>query len=291
MEKTFLIAIGAVVGVGFLLRNKMSGGSSDVASNSSDPYHNDTVYIPTSEYNLHYVAGNETSTVYSNTDNTTVTGGVVNGGTKTGDDQIKINDPVVFPKTITLTARTSAFSKPDKTTTPITSFTPQTVKAKAKQGEWYLIQSYKGDVWIIPNYEKVKITTPTDTGGGNKPATNFTYKLTWKTSIFANPNIDDAPLGYLAPQTVTVLAQQNGMYQINSWKGKVWIKPNFYKTEGNQKLNIVEGYKEYDVKAGDTLSSIAKNLTGDSSNYIHIAEENYIQNPNIITPGQHLIIY
>lgn len=46
----------------------------------------------------------------------------------------------------------------------------------------------------------------------------------------------------------------------------------------------------YTVKSGDTLSGIAKRLTGDSSNYKAIANQNNISNPNKIYPGQKLVI-
>ncbi|BBK09227.1 conserved uncharacterised protein [Klebsiella phage 05F01] len=44
--------------------------------------------------------------------------------------------------------------------------------------------------------------------------------------------------------------------------------------------------KEYIVKPGDTLSGIAKELYGDSSTYLDIAEVNKIENTNLIFPGQ-----
>jgi nucleoid-associated protein YgaU len=46
----------------------------------------------------------------------------------------------------------------------------------------------------------------------------------------------------------------------------------------------------YIVKQGDNLSDIAKRLTGDSSNYIAISNQNNISNPNCIKVGQKLVI-
>lgn len=46
----------------------------------------------------------------------------------------------------------------------------------------------------------------------------------------------------------------------------------------------------YIVKKNDTLSMIAKRLTGSSSNYIAIANQNNIKNPNKIYVGQKLVI-
>lgn len=46
----------------------------------------------------------------------------------------------------------------------------------------------------------------------------------------------------------------------------------------------------YIVKKGDTLSQISKKLTGSSLNYRAIANQNNIKNPNLIYPGQKLVI-
>lgn len=48
--------------------------------------------------------------------------------------------------------------------------------------------------------------------------------------------------------------------------------------------------KEYAVKSGDTLWMIAKRLTGNGANYTAIAQKNGIKNPNLIYPGQKLVI-
>lgn len=48
--------------------------------------------------------------------------------------------------------------------------------------------------------------------------------------------------------------------------------------------------KEYVVKPGDNLWSIAKKLTGNGANYTVIAKKNNIKNPNLIYPGQKLVV-
>jgi nucleoid-associated protein YgaU len=50
--------------------------------------------------------------------------------------------------------------------------------------------------------------------------------------------------------------------------------------------------RTYTVKAGDTLSKIAKALTGDLNNWkaIHEANKDTIKDPNVIRPGQVLRI-
>jgi nucleoid-associated protein YgaU len=55
----------------------------------------------------------------------------------------------------------------------------------------------------------------------------------------------------------------------------------------NQEL-IAQENKFYTVKTGDSLSSIAQNLYGDSNSWILIAQQNDISQPNLIEVGQQL---
>ncbi|GAB2548467.1 LysM peptidoglycan-binding domain-containing protein [Rufibacter soli] len=52
------------------------------------------------------------------------------------------------------------------------------------------------------------------------------------------------------------------------------------------------GQETYTVKSGDSLSKIAKNLYGDAQQWhkIHQANLDQIKDPNLIHPGQQLII-
>lgn len=52
----------------------------------------------------------------------------------------------------------------------------------------------------------------------------------------------------------------------------------------------VETGAEYTVVKGDTLWDIAKRHTGNGANYTAIAKKNNITNPNLIYPGQVLVI-
>lgn len=62
------------------------------------------------------------------------------------------------------------------------------------------------------------------------------------------------------------------------------------KKESTKRVSKNVKTTQYTVKAGDTLSSIAKKLTGDAGNYIAIANQNNIKNPNRIKVGQKLVI-
>ncbi|MDE5422606.1 LysM peptidoglycan-binding domain-containing protein [Ancylomarina sp. DW003] len=48
--------------------------------------------------------------------------------------------------------------------------------------------------------------------------------------------------------------------------------------------------KKYTIKAGDTLGSIAKTFYKDAMKYKEIAEANNIVNPNIVIPGQEILL-
>lgn len=58
----------------------------------------------------------------------------------------------------------------------------------------------------------------------------------------------------------------------------------------NHKREAKKIPKEYTVKSGDTLWSIAKRLTGNGGNYKELVKKNKIKNPNIIYPGQKLVV-
>lgn len=66
-------------------------------------------------------------------------------------------------------------------------------------------------------------------------------------------------------------------------------KPGYEEPTG-ERPTTKEPPKEYVVKEGDTLSEIAKRLTGNSENYKTLAAKNNISNPGLIYPGQKLVV-
>jgi nucleoid-associated protein YgaU len=58
----------------------------------------------------------------------------------------------------------------------------------------------------------------------------------------------------------------------------------------NSPLGAVPEPREYTVKAGDTLASIALMMYGDRRRWPEIARRNELANPNIIQVGQRLLI-
>ena len=115
-----------------------------------------------------------------------------------------------LPEKLSLSLNTSLHERPDSTSAYMGSVSaPQQVTVLDKQGDWYLIETWRGPLWILPNHDTslpAKIT------------------LTKVTSLHNEPNGTES--GAVSPQTVTVLAKQNKWYQIVTWKGPLWIVPN-----------------------------------------------------------------
>jgi LysM repeat protein len=78
-DKPFIIGAAALIGVTVLFSlSKKNKVTSDVQGSTAEPvFGNDTLYIPTNSYDIHYVAGNETVT-QATTTNSATNGGIVN---------------------------------------------------------------------------------------------------------------------------------------------------------------------------------------------------------------------
>lgn len=98
------------------------------------------------------------------------------------------------------------------------------------------------------------------------------------------------------------VAEQNGVLYVTGTAPSSAVKDQLWSTyekldpemrSGDLVLNIsvAEGAKqEYEVKAGDSLSKIAKNYPGLTWQKIYEANKDQIKNPDIIHPGQKLKI-
>lgn len=71
-------------------------------------------------------------------------------------------------------------------------------------------------------------------------------------------------------------------------------KPDFSNVQSGSSSTapVVPGSRTYTVVAGDNLSKIAKKLLGDANRWreIHALNDETIENPNLIKPGQVLKI-
>ncbi|AWO01701.1 peptidoglycan-binding protein [Chitinophaga alhagiae] len=98
------------------------------------------------------------------------------------------------------------------------------------------------------------------------------------------------------------VAEQNGVLYVTGTAPSSAVKDQIWSTyekldpemrSGDLVLNIsvAEGAEqEYEVKAGDSLSKIAKNYPGLTWQKIYEANKDQIKNPDIIHPGQKLKI-
>lgn len=117
-----------------------------------------------------------------------------------------------LPVKLPLSKDTSLHEKPDSSSTYMgTVSAPQNVSILSKEGDWYLIETWRGPLWVLPNHDF------------SLPAT---ITLTKVTSLHNEPDEKSAYLGALSPQTVSVLAKKGDWYQITTWKGPLWIVPN-----------------------------------------------------------------
>lgn len=73
-------------------------------------------------------------------------------------------------------------------------------------------------------------------------------------------------------------------------RGYTYLEAEQYETAASDTIRTVETapahQESYTVRAGDTLSSIARRVYGDASLYTRLAAANGIQNPNLIYSGQ-----
>lgn len=98
------------------------------------------------------------------------------------------------------------------------------------------------------------------------------------------------------------VAEQNGVLYVtgtapsSAVKDQLWgiyekLDPDMRAGDMVLNISVAEGAEqEYEVKAGDSLSKIAKNYPGLTWQQIYEANRDQIKNPDIIHPGQKLKI-
>lgn len=98
------------------------------------------------------------------------------------------------------------------------------------------------------------------------------------------------------------VAEQNGVLYVtgtapsSAVKDQLWgiyekLDPDMRAGDMVLNISVAEGAEqEYEVKAGDSLSKIAKNYPGLTWQQIYEANKDQIKNPDIIHPGQKLKI-
>lgn len=101
-------------------------------------------------------------------------------------------------------------------------------------------------------------------------------------------------------ENLTIVEREGVLYVTGSTtapvKDRIWalydeIDPDMRSGDLVLKIDVIEGGEEiYEVKSGDSLSKIAKNYPGMTWQKIYEANKDQIKDPNIIHPGQKLVI-
>lgn len=92
--------------------------------------------------------------------------------------------------------------------------------------------------------------------------------------------------------------RMGGIVQTQYEKNQIWDKikeiggENFPDVAADIKIAVTDYYHKHTVQKGDTLSKIAKHYYDDASKYMKIfnANKDILKDPNLIHPGQELII-
>ncbi len=101
-------------------------------------------------------------------------------------------------------------------------------------------------------------------------------------------------------ENLSVVEQDNVLYVNGSAtspvKERIWalydeIDPDMRSGDLVLKIDVISGGEEtYEVKSGDSLSKIAKKYPGMTWQKIYEANRDQIKDPNIIHPGQKLVL-
>ncbi|MDR2950820.1 MAG: LysM peptidoglycan-binding domain-containing protein [Prevotella sp.] len=101
-------------------------------------------------------------------------------------------------------------------------------------------------------------------------------------------------------ENLSVVEQDNVLYvngsATSTVKERIWalydeIDPDMRSGDLVLKIDVISGGEEtYEVKSGDSLSKIAKKYPGMTWQKIYEANRDQIKDPNIIHPGQKLVI-
>ncbi len=89
-----------------------------------------------------------------------------------------------------------------------------------------------------------------------------------------------------------------GIVQTQYEKNQIWDKikeiggENFPDVAADIKIAVTDYYHKHTVQKGDTLSKIAKHYYDDAGKYMKIfnANKDILKDPNLIHPGQELVI-
>lgn len=158
-DKIFLASAFGVVILGIFLGKKNNTGGEITLKGYDTSAKNDTIFIPTTETHIDFVAGNQTIT---NTDSRqTITAGEGASITLPKDSTPPAKATAPEKKYAQITATSSIFTALNSGS-PIGAISPQRVEViQQNPSGWMQIKSWKGDVWVKNGYLKTTATAPT----------------------------------------------------------------------------------------------------------------------------------
>ncbi|WP_134702713.1 L,D-transpeptidase [Ammoniphilus sp. YIM 78166] len=113
---------------------------------------------------------------------------------------------------LTLTKKAALYRKPGVEPTPH-ALSPQPIQAFEKQGDWYRVKTWTGDLWLYADQVLIGEAKPVDKK----------IRVDQYVPIFEQPLVSSRKLGGLSPQVVSAFEEWNGWYRIQSFAGEVWF--------------------------------------------------------------------
>ncbi|WP_232664230.1 LysM peptidoglycan-binding domain-containing protein [Pseudonocardia sp. TRM90224] len=163
------------------------------------------------------------------------------------------------------------------------------------------IHSPNGRFWIglLEEDQNVVLNGPTgavwSTESWNKGADRLDMQADGNLVLYTSTNDVVWASGTGVPGSRFVIQDDRNVV-IYAPDGSVVWSPNTYLSEAEQAADAASAapaapeQRTYVVESGDTLSAIAERFYGNANDYRRIAEANGIANPDLIHPGQQLVI-
>jgi SpoIID/LytB domain protein len=169
-----------------------------------------------------------------------------------GPKWIKPNAPLMggvdrISETIQLTQVTRIYSSP-LDSTHRSSLGVQRIQATHQWNDWYRVDTWLGPMWIKPVGALI----------GQPEAFAGRLYVTENTSLYSSTTATTST-GSISPQNVTTLRKWGDWYEINTWQGPRWIKPNAPLLGGinrvNETISLTKTTRIFDTPLASTHRS------------------------------------
>jgi minor extracellular protease Epr len=169
-----------------------------------------------------------------------------------GPKWIKPNAPLMggidrISETIQLTQVTRIYFSP-LDSTHRSSLLAQRIQATHQWNDWYRVDTWLGPMWIKPEAALI----------GQPEAFAERLYVTANTSLYSSTTATSST-GSISPQNVTTLRKWGDWYEINTWQGPRWIKPNAPLLGGinrvNETISLTKTTRIFDTPLASTHRS------------------------------------